>query len=96
MFLKELGCILFVLMIELVVYMALGIVAVLTIALGHPHFLYKSEKLNMGEGFCKPIGDHLFGRDIQKLDSFYSYLISNILVLDVNVLCSQIKNRFMS
>ena len=46
------------------------IVAVLTIALDHLHLLHKSEKLDVGEGFCKLVGNHLFGRDVRELDSF--------------------------
>ena len=83
-------------MIELVIYMALGIVAILTIILGHLHLLYESEKLDVGEDFCKPVGNHLFGRDIRKLDFLCSYLISNVVVLDVDVLRSRMEDWIVS
>lgn len=51
----------FGLLIELVlaflffaVCIAPEIVALLTIALGHPHLLYKSEKLDVGRAFVSP------------------------------------------
>lgn len=69
---------------------------VLTIALGHPHLLHKSEKLDVDEGFYKPIGNYLFGWDVQKLDSFWSYLISNIVVLDINMLCFRMEDWIVS
>lgn len=51
------------------VRIASEIVAVLTVALNHPHLLYKSKKLDVGKGFCKPVSDHLFVRDVRELDS---------------------------
>ena len=96
MFLKELGCALFVLLIELVVCIAPEIVAVLTITLSHPHLLYKFEKLDIDKRFYKLISNYMFSRDIQEFNSLWTYLILNVVVLNIDVFYFQIEDWIMS
>lgn len=66
--------------------MALTIMTMLTITLNYPYLFYKSEKLDVGEGFYKPVDNYLFSQDVQELNSLGSYSISNILVLNIDLL----------
>ena len=52
------------------VSVALAVVAVLMIgALGHVHLLDKSMELDVSQGLCKAVCDHLVSRDIREFDS---------------------------
>ena len=52
------------------VSVALAVVALLVIdALGHVHLLDESMELDVGQGLCKAVCNHLVGGDIRELDS---------------------------
>lgn len=83
-------------LLSFAVYMAWKMVAMLTIVLSHPYLFNKFVELDIGESFYKPISDHLFSRVIQEFDFFWSYLISNIVMLDINIFYSWVEDWIVS
>ena len=49
----------------------------------------------MGESFCQPVCDYLRGWNVLEIDSPSSYFVTNVLVLDVDVLCLSVIDRVL-
>lgn len=69
--------------------MALTVVDVLMISalgLGHIHLLNEAIELDASQGLRKAVCNHLVGRDVRELDSLRGHLITDVVVLDIDML----------
>lgn len=55
------------------------------LSLGHLHLLDKGVELCMCQGFCQTVGNHLASRHISQFDPPGLHLISNVVVLNIDV-----------
>ena len=62
------------------------------IFLGHPHFFNDITEFDICQYFCEVLGNNLFFGDIGQLDFFYSQLIMDIVVLDIDILSSKVED----
>lgn len=62
------------------------------IFLGHPHLFNKTIELDIGQRLYKAISDLLLNRDIRKFDSLDSYLIADVVVLNINLLYLRVED----
>lgn len=56
------------------------------IFLSHSHLFNEVIEFDVDRYFYKAINNHLLNRDIKKLYFFFFYLVTNIVVLDIDVL----------
>lgn len=62
----------------------------------HAHLVDKSAELALGKSFCQAVGNHLRGWDVGQVDSSREYLVSDVIMLDVDVLGSCMEDWIMS
>ena len=60
--------------------------------LGHPHLFDEAVEFNVGQGFYKVVYNHLIGWDVLKFDPLWTYFITDVIVLDINMICSWIED----
>lgn len=60
--------------------------------LSHIHLFNKAMKFNVGQSFCKVIYNHLVGWNVEKLYPFWCHLITNVVVLDIDMLSLWVEN----
>lgn len=61
--------------------------------LEHIHLFEKIIKLDISWSFCQAIGNHLICLDISQLDPLNGYLISNVIMLNVDMLSFRVKDK---
>lgn len=44
-------------------------------------------EFDVGQGFYQVIYNHLFGRNVEEFDPFQSYFITDVVMLNVDMLC---------
>ncbi len=54
-------------------------------ALGHVHLFDESMKLDVSQGLCKAVCNYLVGWDIREFDSLWGHLITDVVVLDIDM-----------
>lgn len=54
----------------------------------HVHLFDKTVELCVCKGFCQPIGNYLGSWNVLEVDPPSSHFVTDVVVLDVNVLCS--------
>ena len=54
----------------------------------HVHLFDKTMELRVCKGFCQPIGNDLGSWDVLEINPPSSHFVTDLVVLDVNVLCS--------
>lgn len=67
--------------------------AVLIFLLVHPDLIDKAVELDVCQGLCKAVGNHLVGWNVGKLDSSCSHLVTDVVVLDVDMLRPGMEDR---
>lgn len=54
--------------------------------LGHIHLFDEVIKFDVGQSLCKDVYNHLIGQDIREFNSFQGHFITDIMVLDIDML----------
>lgn len=65
------------------------------VGLCYIHLFDEGVEFCVCQRLCQAVCNHLGGGHVGQLDSFRSNLISDIVVLDVNMLCSRVENRIV-
>lgn len=63
--------------------------------LDHIHLLYKTMKIDICQHLCKTVSNHFFYLEIHLLNSLSCNLVTDVMILDINVFCLSIKDWVM-
>lgn len=77
------------------VCVTLRLKAVLIFLLVYLYLINEVVELNICQGFCKIVDNHLISWNIRKLNSSYFYFITNIVVLNINILCLKMQDKIV-
>lgn len=80
--------------VEVIIHVASKSVTML-IFLVYFYLINKAMKLDVCQSLCKVVGNHLVSWNIKKFNSSCSYLITDVVVLDINILCSKVKDKIV-
>lgn len=73
-------------MLRNLVSVALAVMSIIMISvLGHIHLIDKLIELDVSQDFCKAVYNHLVGQHVQKCDFLQGHLITDIVVLNINM-----------
>ncbi len=67
-------------------------VAVL-IFLVHLHLINEAVELDVCQGLREAVGHHLVSGNVEELDSSFYHLVTDVLVLDIDILCLGVEDR---
>lgn len=64
--------------------------------LSHMYLIQKPVELCMRQRLGLAVGNHIVNKHVNEVDSSNSYLVSNVMMLDINLLCLRVKNRIVN